>query len=124
MALVNQVNKIVKMDLWNIVKYQIATHCYLKDISLSQTDLNCLTLLALSGEKELPEFCELAAEQKIFKSVQTVRNALAKAEKKKLISKDGKNKKKIKISNEINVQTDGNILLVHKLVYVANEKVA
>jgi hypothetical protein len=112
------------MDLWNIVKYQIATHCYLKDISLSQTDLNCLTLLALSGEKELPEFCELAAEQKIFKSVQTVRNALAKAEKKKLISKDGKNKKKIKISNEINVQTDGNILLVHKLVYVANEKVA
>lgn len=122
MALVNQVSKVVKMDHWNIVKYQIATHCYLKDIQISKPDLSCLTFLALSGERELPEFCDLAAEHGIFKTAQSVRNALTKAEKKKLITKDGKNKKKIKIAKDLNVQTDGNILLVHKLVYIADEK--
>jgi hypothetical protein len=118
MALVNQVSKIVRMDKWSIVKYQIATHCYLKDIPLSKPDLNCLTFLALTGEKELPEFCELASKNNIFKSAQSVRNALAKAEKKKLITKKGKNKKKIKLSSDLNVQIEGNILLVHKMVHI------
>jgi hypothetical protein len=122
MAIVNQVSKIVKMDHWNIVKYQIATHCYLKDIQISKPDLSCLTFLALSGERELPEFCTLAAEHGIFKTSQSVRNALAKAAKKKLITKDGKNKKKIKIAEELNVQINGNILLIHKLVYISDEK--
>lgn len=122
MALVNQVSKVVKMDHWNIVQYQIATHCYLKDIPISKPELSCLTFLALSGEPELPDFCIMAAEHNIFKTSQSVRNALTKAEKKKLIIKDGKNKKKIKIAPELNVQIDGNILLVHKVLYIADEK--
>lgn len=122
MALVNQVSKVVKMDHWNIVKYQIATHCYLKDIEISKPELSCLTFLALSGERELPDFCALAANNGIFKTAQSVRNALTKAEKKKLIAKDGKNKKKIKIATDLNVQIDGNILIIHKLLYIADEK--
>ena len=62
MAIVNQVQKRIRMEIWDITKFQIAVHCHLKDISVSTLDLNCLTLLALSGERELTDFCETAAE--------------------------------------------------------------
>mgnify|MGYP000565770838 CR=1 FL=1 len=51
-------------------------------------------------------------------NLQSVRNALAKAEKRNLIVKQGKSKKKIKINPELKVQTDGNILLDYKIVRV------
>ena len=35
MAVVNQVDKKVKMDKWGIVKYQIVTYCYLSNIFVS-----------------------------------------------------------------------------------------
>ena len=33
MALVNQVQKRVRMSKWDIVKYQILTYCYIKHIN-------------------------------------------------------------------------------------------
>ena len=53
MAVVNQVRKTVRMDLWNIVKFQLVTHCILKDLNVSDLDLNCLTFLAIGGEQPL-----------------------------------------------------------------------
>lgn len=118
MAIVNQVQKRIKMDIWDITRFQIAVHCHLNTIPVSDLDLNCLTLLALYGEKELTEFCEAAVEKKIFGSSQSVRNALTKAEKRKLIIKQGKSKKKIKVNPDIKVQTFGNILLDFKIVRI------
>ena len=118
MAIVNQVQKRIRMDVWSITKFQIAVHCHLGDIPVSGLDLNCLTFLALTGERELTEFCEAAVQKEIFGSSQTVRNALAKAEKRNLIVKQGKSKKKIKINPELKVQTDGDILLDYKVVRV------
>jgi hypothetical protein len=48
MALVNQVQKRVKMPKWDIVKFQILTHCYVNHITMSDSDLNCLTLLSFN----------------------------------------------------------------------------
>lgn len=53
MAVVNHVRKNVKMDLWSIVKFQLAVHCHLKALNVSDQDLSCLTFLALTGEKNL-----------------------------------------------------------------------
>jgi hypothetical protein len=47
MAIVNQVDKRVRMNRWDIVKFQLMTHCYLFKIQVSEADLNCLTYLAL-----------------------------------------------------------------------------
>jgi len=47
MAIVNQVDKRVRMTTWQIVKYQILTHCYLYNIQVSEADLDCLTYLAI-----------------------------------------------------------------------------
>ena len=103
MAIVNQVDKRVRMTTWEIVKYQLLTHCYLYKIPVSDADLNCLTFLAIEGEQELTSFCNKAHSKQIFSSTQSVRNCLTKAEKKALIVKEGKNKKKIGINPNIKV---------------------
>jgi len=118
MAIVNQVDKRVRMQLQEIVKYQLLTHCYLYKIPVSDADLNCLTLLAIEGEQELTNFCNKASDKDIFSSTQSVRNCLTKAEKKSLIVKEGKNKKKISINPTIKVYSSGNILLDFKFLCV------
>lgn len=122
MALVNQVNKRVKLDRFEIVKYQILTHCYLNKISVSEADLNCLTYLALEGDQELTSFCQKAHVKNIFSSIQSVRNCLTKAEKKHLIKKEGKNRKKIFINPDLKVFSNGNILLDYKFLSVATQE--
>lgn len=122
MAIVNQVRKNVKMDLWSIVKFQLAVHSHLKTMNVSDLDLNCLTFLALSGETELTEFCENATKNKIFSSAQSVRNAVTKAEKKNLLVKNGKNKKTIELNPDLNILIGGNILLEYKILRVESKE--
>ena len=90
MALVNQVQKKVKMPKWDVVKFQILTHCYINKIAMSDSDLNCLTLLSFNQPIELTHFCYDASseEEGIFKSPQTVRNCINKAEKNNLVLKE------------------------------------
>ena len=57
MAKVNLVTKRVKMDHWNIIKFQLVTHCYIQGLTLSDSELNCLTLLGINQEAELADFC-------------------------------------------------------------------
>lgn len=106
------------MNKWDIVKYQILTHCYLKKINVSDSDLDCLTLLCINGEQELTSFCTEVHNRNIFKSSQTVRNVLTKAEKKQLIVKEGRSKKRISINPLLQVETTGNILLDYKFLAV------
>jgi hypothetical protein len=116
MALVNQVQKRVKMPKWDVVKFQILTHCYINRITMSDSDLNCLTLLSFNQPTELTNFCYDASseEEWIFKTPQTVRNCINKAEKTGLVVKDKDNKKIISLNPDLKIQTDGNILLDYK----------
>jgi hypothetical protein len=124
MALVNQVQKRVRMSKWNVVKFQILTHCYIKKILLSDSDLNCLTLLSFNEPIELTSFCYDASseEDPIFKSPQTVRNCINKAEKNNLVIKDTENKKLIKLNTDLKIQTKGTILLDYKFLGDESEK--
>lgn len=118
MALVNQVQKRVKMPKWDVVKFQILTHCYINHITVSESDLNCLTLLSFNEPIELTHFCydASAEEDWIFKSPQTVRNCINKAEKNMLVIKDPANKKMIKLNPDLKIQTQGTILLDYKFL--------
>lgn len=125
MALVNQVQKRVKMPKWDIVKFQILTHCYVNHITMSDSDLNCLTLLSFNQPIELTHFCydASAEDEKIFKSSQTVRNSLNKSEKNNLIIKDNGNKKLIMLNPSLKIQTQGKILLDYKFLDNDSEEV-
>ncbi len=101
----------------DIIKFQILTHCYINRITMSESDLECLTLLSLLGPIELSHFCyEASDEHKIFKSEQTVRNCINKCEKNNLVSKDPSNKKVVFIDPALKVQTEGDILLDFKFL--------
>jgi hypothetical protein len=118
MALVNQVQKRVKMPKWDIVKFQILTHCYINRVTMSDSDLDCLTLLSFNQPIELSNFCLDASSEEdwIFKSPQTVRNSVNKSEKNGLIVKDSTNKKIIMLNPNLKIQTEGIILLDFKFL--------
>ena len=122
MAIVSQVAKKVGLPRWNIEQFQIMVHCYLNDVSVSSADLDCLTHLGVDQEAELTEFCNKITDLGVFKSPQSARNALSKAEKKGLIIKKGKSKKKISVHPDINIQTEGNILLDYKFAHIESKK--
>jgi hypothetical protein len=118
MALVNQVQKRVKLPKWEVVKFQILTHCYINRITMSESDLNCLTLLSFNEPIELSNFCLDASSEEdwIFKSPQTVRNSINKAVKNGLVIKDTSDKKMIKINPSLKIQTEGVVLLDYKFL--------
>ena len=118
MALVNQVQKRVRMPKWDIVKFQILTHCYINRVTMSDSDLDCLTLLSFNQPIELSNFCLDASSEEdwIFKSPQTVRNSVNKSEKNGLIVKDSANKKLIMLNPNLKIQTEGVILLDFKFL--------
>ncbi len=122
MAQANLVQKKVRMGHRDIIKYQLVTHCFINNIQLSNNELDCLTLLGVSGENELSAFCNLSVDEKIFKTSQTVRNFLGKAVKNKLVYKTGTAKKRIGLGKSLSIQTDGNIVLDFKLVYATKEQ--
>ena len=120
--LVNKVDKRVKMSKDGIIKYQLLTFCFLNDVQISMSDLNCLTELAKLGDYELTSFCKLVAEKNIFKSPQSARNAITKAEKKKLVKKLGNNRKSICINSVMDIQTEGTIFLDYKFLGVEPQR--
>lgn len=139
MAKVNVVNKQVRMDLDDIIKYQLITHCYINRILLSDLDLDCLTSLGKMGESELTDFCVYMAEKRLQHklkswkptkssermpdaSPQTIRNVLIKVEKENLIVKSGKGRKRISLNPDLKIQTSNSILLNYKIVHVAAEE--
>ena len=121
--LVNKVDKRVKLEKRDVVRYQILTHCFLNNIQVSDSDLNCLTELGLLEQDELTSFCNKVADKKIFKTPQSVRNAINKAEKKNLLTKEGKSRMIIRLHKGLNVQVKGTVLLDFKFVAVEAEKV-
>ena len=115
MALVNKVEKRIKIKKDGAIKYQIITFCFLNDIQISSSDLLCLTELAKHGSSEVTDFCKSISNKNIFKSPQSCRNAIQKAKKKNLVVKDKRN---IIINPDMKVQTTGNIFLDFKILGV------
>lgn len=128
-AVVNQVKKAGHMNLWDIVMFQVNLHCHLNSITISESDLECLTLLAINGETELTAFCNAACEpdernrdnnlqheREIFKTPQSVRNSINKIENIGLIKKKGKSKKKIFVDPTMKIQSEGNIFVEVKFL--------
>ncbi len=116
MAIVNKVNFQLQTDIDTCIKYQILTYCFFENILISNSDLKFLMELSKNNKIELTQFCNTLVDMEIFKSPQSARNAITKAEKKQLLTKNGINKKTISISKSINVQTNGLVLLDYKIL--------
>lgn len=120
MAKFNLVDKQVILERKALIKFQIVFYCFIKNITLSDSEIDCLVLLSINNNYDLTEFCNLVVDNDIFSSTQTVRNSIVKMERLGLIEKSGKSKQRIVgIPSTLNLQTEGNILLNYKIIYVA-----
>jgi DNA-binding MarR family transcriptional regulator len=119
MAVVRKVDKKVRSSRIKVIKYQILTYCFFKNIKVTNTELELLTELSVNNGMEINDLCEQLSVKCIYRTKQSARNAISKVEKKTLIFKDGDaRKKKIWISEEMNIETDGSILLDMKVLGV------
>lgn len=119
MAVINKVEQRAKLEKKDIIKFQLVTHCFFKDVVVTENELECLVLLAQEGETELNGFCQRVWDMKLYASAQTVRNVMNRFEKKGLVMKEGGKKKRVYINPAANLQTAGNILLDFKFAYVS-----
>lgn len=122
MTKANLVQKRGTLSRESIVKYQILTHCYLRGLFISESELGCLAILAMDGESYLSDLCERVYSFGIFKSTQTVRNCISKACKFGIVLKEGKGNKKVVINPATNIKAEGNIVLDFKFAYVIPEE--
>ena len=116
MAKVNLVTKKVSMDIEQIIRYQLITHCFVNLITVSELDLDCLVMLGIVGDVSMKDFCTGMAARR-DSSPQSIRDTTVKLEKKGLIVKD-KITKKLSLNNKLKIQTKGNILLDYKIIHV------
>jgi hypothetical protein len=120
MALVNRIQLEIRMELWDIVRFQLSFYCYRNEIVITEQNLDCLTLLAISGDVEVGEFCDKSADNNIFKNSQSARTSLQFLEEKGLITtiKKPKAKKRVRLSDNLVIQTKGNIFMNIKILRV------
>jgi len=118
MAIVNKLEQKAYLGKAEIVKFQLLTHCFFKNISLTNHELECLALLAQDREADLTGFCRFAETKELYASAQSVRNVLNKLERIGLIHKTGKKNKRVYLSSEIPMQIEGNILLEYKFAHL------
>lgn len=125
-----KIEKVIRMSEYDIIRYQIITYCFTNRVDISEAEMDCLALLARNGECKLIDFLyaassekrdtELEYQKEIFKTSQTVRNFLIKAEKLNLVTKSGTGKKTIKVNPDLNIFAGESILLDLKVVYLAS----
>lgn len=118
MAKVKVIDTKAQLTRSEMIKFQLVMYCHFKKIILSEGEYNCLILLGALGKYELTEFCTIAVSHAIFKNPQTVRNSLIHMEKKGLVLKEGKSKKKISIHDDLNLHSKNSVLLSYRLLYV------
>jgi hypothetical protein len=123
MAKFDLVEKKIQMDKYEIIKFQLMTYCYVHEIAITDSDLECLTLLGMEDEFDQSEFFTLAIERGIFKTPQTVRNSLRKAKEYNLISKKGEWKKVVFLNPDLGIKSKGNILLNYKVLHIETGQV-
>lgn len=111
-----KVEKIIKLNKIEIIRYQLMHHCFVKKIKISDTELNCLALLGELGEIRLSEFNKIAAKKGILGSPIAVSSCLSKIERSGLFVKKNNGKKVIFLNPELNIQTEGNIIIDLKLI--------
>lgn len=97
----------------SLIRVQVMLYCHMNGYfpgtglsKVSFADIDCLTLLGMRGKTNLISFCKELVNFGIFKSVQSVRNAISKLQDKNLILKQGKSQKIVFLNPNMKILTD------------------
>jgi DNA-binding MarR family transcriptional regulator len=125
---VNRVTRKLRIAPADSVRFQLITSLvFFKKETLTPSELDILTHLALAGESELGSFCtETTKKMYVIEKMeefsvksQNIRNIINKLHKRGFIDKStGKGKKSIMIHPDIELQCKGNVLLDYNFLSV------
>ena len=126
-----------RISRWGLIRFQIQAWCSMRNIQISNSDLDMLSLLAVTEKTELNSFCDTLVKTElstgprikkqngrekeykfVFNSSQSARNAISKMSDLGLIMKQGKSHIKICINPAIEIFKDQNVLLTYKLLCI------
>jgi hypothetical protein len=116
------VNKQIPLSLIDVIKFQINMHCFINKIRVSPAQLDCLSMLGLFGEINMSDFCNEIVSEEIFGNVQTTRNFITKCVKDNLVTRSGLGNKLVSINNDLELLTEGTILLNLKVYHLEANK--
>jgi hypothetical protein len=116
------VNKQVSLSLIDIIKYQLNMYCFINKIRISPAQLDCLSMLGLYGEINMSDFCNEVVSEEIFGNVQTTRNFITKCVKDDLVTRSGLGNKLVSINKNLELLTEGTILLNLKIYHLETNK--
>ncbi len=77
---VNTWKRVARMELEDMIGFQVTVYCYLNSIVLSPERVKVLAILGSSGEVELGPFCRTLSNRYLYTSEQGARNAVAELE--------------------------------------------
>jgi len=115
---VEVVEKQIPMELYDIIRFQLTTYCFLKNIRLSPAQMDTLAYLAMWGEMNISDFCEQVVQNEIFTNPQTVRNFIIKCVKDEYVERKGFGNKLIVLSPIFDLLTVGSMVITLKLYHV------
>lgn len=116
------VNKQLPLSLIEVIKFQINMYCFINKIRLSPAQLDCLSLLGLYGDMNMSDFCNEIVSAEIFGNVQTTRNFITKCVKENLVARNGLGNKVVSLNKNLEILTEGTILLNLKVYYLETNK--
>lgn len=116
------INKQLPLSLKDVIKFQINMYCFVNKIRLSPAQQDCLSLLGLYGDMNMSDFCNEVVSEEIFGNVQTTRNFITKCVKENLVTRSGLGNKVVSLNKNLEILTEGTILLNLKVYYVEANK--
>lgn len=116
------VNKNITLSKFEIVKYQLIHYCFINKIWLGETELNCLSLLGECGPIQMTDFWQLVVDKEVLKHPIGVNNVLRRLQDKKLVIKQKSGKKVVLLNPDLNIQSDGDIVINLKLIKLETKK--
>jgi hypothetical protein len=128
---VKKVTKKLRITTPSVIKYQLLTEImFFKEEHLIPSDLEILVLLVMWGPMELVGFCMNAAKELYPETApedlsvrsQNVRNRIVKLEKRNIVIKSKTGRKVISLNPDINIQSEGNILLDYNYLAIESNK--
>jgi hypothetical protein len=119
---IDVIDKKVELSLLDMVRFQLTVHCFIKGIKISPAQLKTLAYLSIWGEMNFSDFCIMIQEKEIFGNTQTVRNFILLSVREGYVIRKGKGKKLIELSDDIELVSEGNILLNLKAYHVTSQE--
>lgn len=116
------VDKKVRLDIFDIVRYQIIHYCFINRIRLNDTEINLLALMGEVGKIKMQDFGRLATKRSIVGSAAVGLNALMKLERSDLFIKEGHGKKIVYLNPKLNVFSEGSIVINLRLIKLDERK--